>query len=73
MGQQQILSEHLDGLERNGFCDFDKLQKRAYQKWKDGVQRAKQGGRPAEMSVWKKAGYQTESKAFEKSIVDRIV
>ena len=30
--QEQILAEHLDGLERNGFCDFDKPQKRAYQK-----------------------------------------
>ena len=22
-GQEQILAEHLDGLERNGFCDFE--------------------------------------------------
>ena len=29
--------------------------------------------RPAEMSLWKRAGCQTESKAFEKSIVERIV
>ena len=29
--------------------------------------------RPAEMSVWKRAGCKTESKASEKSIVERIV
>ena len=28
---------------------------------------------PAEMSLWKRAGCQTESKALEKSIVERIV
>ena len=30
-GQERILAEHLDGLERNGFCDFEKPQKRACQ------------------------------------------
>ena len=30
-------------------------------------------GRPAEISLWKRAGCQTESKALEKSIVERIV
>ena len=34
---------------------------------------SKQEGRPAEISLWKRAGCQTESKALEKSIVDRIV
>ena len=34
---------------------------------------SKQGGRPVEMSLWKRAGCQTESKAFDKSIVERIV
>ena len=34
---------------------------------------SKQGGRPAEMSLWKRAGCQIEWKAFEKLIVDRIV
>ena len=29
--------------------------------------------RPAEISLWKRAGCQTESKALEKSIVNRIV
>ena len=33
-GQERILAEHLDGLERSGFCDFDKPHKRAYQKEK---------------------------------------
>ena len=35
--------------------------------------KAKQRGSPAYMSLWKRAGCQTESKALEKSIVDRIV
>ena len=33
-GQERILAEHLDGLERSGFCNFDKPCKRAYQKGK---------------------------------------
>ena len=32
--QERILAEHLDGLERNDFCDFEKPQKRFYQKGK---------------------------------------
>ena len=65
--------EHLDGLERNDFCDFDEPRKRTYQKGKIKSQRAKQGGRPAEMSLWKRVGCQTEPKAFKKSVVARIV
>ena len=39
--------EHLDGLERNDFCDFDTSQKRAYQKGKIGSnQQSKEGGQP---------------------------
>ena len=34
---------------------------------------SKEGGRPAEMSVWKRAWCQTQSKGLEKSIVARIV
>ena len=34
LGQERILTEHLDGLERNGFYDFEKSHKRAYQKGK---------------------------------------
>ena len=33
-GQERILGEHLDGLERNGCRDFEKPHKRAYQKEK---------------------------------------
>ena len=41
---------------------------------KDWVHWKKQGGRPTEMSSWKKAGWcLTEWKALEKSIVARIV
>ena len=29
-GQERILAEDLDGLERNDFCDFEKPRKRAY-------------------------------------------
>ena len=37
--------EHLDGLERNDFCDFDKPQKRAYQKEKiESNEQSKEGG-----------------------------
>ena len=64
--------EHLDGLQRSDFCDFDKPQKRAYQKGKiESNEQSKV--RPAEMSLWKRAGCQTELKAFEISIVDRTV
>ena len=35
-GQERIFAEHLDGLERSGFCDFDKPHKRAYQNRKIG-------------------------------------
>ena len=48
------------------------MQARLLQR-KDLVQEAKQGERPAEMILWKKAGCQTKAKAFEKSIVKRIV
>ena len=33
-GQEQILVEHLNGLERNDFCDFDKPCKHVYQNGK---------------------------------------
>ena len=62
----RILAEHLDGLERSNFCDFDKPPKGAYQKGN------KQKERPSEMNLWKRAGCHTETKAFEKSIVERI-
>ena len=33
-GLERILAEHLDGLESNDFCDFDRPQNRVYQKGK---------------------------------------
>ena len=40
-------TEHLDGLERNDFCDFEKQRKRAYQKGKiDSNEQSKKGGQP---------------------------
>ena len=46
-GQEQIFAEHLDGLERSDFCDFDKLRKRACQKAKiESNEQSKEGGRP---------------------------
>ena len=40
-------AEHLDGLERNDFCDFDKPHKRAYQKEKtESNEQSKEGGQP---------------------------
>ena len=61
------------GLERSDFCDFDKPRKRAYQKGKIESNKQSKEGRPAEMSLWKRARCQTESKALEKSIVAKIV
>ena len=41
--------EHLDGLERNDFGDFDKPCKRAYQKAKmESNEQSKEGGQPNE-------------------------
>ena len=46
-GQKQILAEHLDGLERNGFGDFEKPRKRTYQKGKiESNEQSKEGGQP---------------------------
>ena len=45
--QELILAEHLDGLEMNDFCDFDKPRKRAYQKGKiESNEQSKVGGQP---------------------------
>ena len=32
--QERIIGEHLDGLDRSDFCDFEKPRKRACQKGK---------------------------------------
>ena len=46
-GQERILAEHLGGLERNDFCDFDKPPKHAYQKGKiESNEQSKEGGQP---------------------------
>ena len=46
-GQERILAEHLEGLERNDFCDFEKPRKRAYQKGKiESNEQSKEGGQP---------------------------
>ena len=48
--QKRILAEYLDELERNGFCDFDKPRKRAYQKEKiKSNEQSKEGGQPKEV------------------------
>ena len=37
--------EHLDGFESNDFCDFDRPQKRAYQKGKiESNEQSNEGG-----------------------------
>ena len=42
-----MLAEHLDGLERDDFCDFDRPQKRTYQKGKiESNEQNKEGGQP---------------------------
>ena len=65
--------EHLDRLKRNDLSDFDRLHKRACQKEKiESNEQSKEGGQP-DRSLWKRVGCQIESKALEKSIVDRIV
>ena len=44
-GKEPILAEHLDGLERNDFCDLEKSRKRACQKGKiESNQQGKEGG-----------------------------
>ena len=46
-GQERILEEHLDGLERSDFCDFERPHKRAYQKGKiESIEQSKEGGQP---------------------------
>ena len=65
LGQERILAKHLDGLERNGFCDFDKPQKRAYQKGKiESNEQSKEGGQPK--SVVEKGRMPDRVKSFRK-------
>ena len=44
---KRILEEHLDGLEKNDFCDFEKPGKRACQKGKiESNEQSKEEGPP---------------------------
>ena len=46
-GQERIIAEHLDGLGKNDFCDFDKSRKYAYQKRKiESHDQSKEGDQP---------------------------
>ena len=46
-GQEWILAEHLDGLEKNDICDFDKLRKRAHPEEKiKSSEQSKDRGQP---------------------------
>ena len=53
------------------FVNLINQRKRANQKGK--IESNEQGKKEAEVILWKRAGCQTKSKAFEKSIVERIV
>ena len=45
--QERILAEHLDGLKRSGFCDFDISSLPAYQKGKtERNEQSKKRGQP---------------------------
>ena len=47
LGQERILAEHHDALERNDFCDFEKLNKLVYQKEKiEFNEQSKEKGQP---------------------------
>ena len=49
-GQERILAEHLDELERSDFCNFEKLRKRACQKGKiESNKQSKEGGQTGAM------------------------
>ena len=42
--------EHLDGHERNNFCDYEKSHKRAYQKgWIESNERSKEESQPKQV------------------------
>ena len=46
-GQERILAEHLDGLERSDVSDIDKPRKHAYQKIKiEYNEQSKEEGEP---------------------------
>ena len=69
--QERILAEHRDGLERNDFCDFDKLRKCAYQKGR--LSPTSKAKREASRNEFMEKSGMLESKAFKKLIVERII
>ena len=49
-GQERILAEHFDRLERSSFCDFDKPHKHTYEKAKiESSEQSKEGGLPKQV------------------------
>ena len=64
--------EHLDELERNDFCNFDKPRKCSYQKGKiESNSKARKEASRNELIV--KGGMPVRVKALEKLIVERTV
>ena len=61
-GQERILAEHLDGLERNNFCDFKKPRKHAYQKGK--MESNKQSKEASGNEFMEKGGMPDRVKSF---------
>ena len=63
-GQELVLVEHLNRLERNGFRDFDKPSKRAYHKGKiESNEQSKEGGQPDQLV--EKGGVPDRVKSFQ--------
>ena len=56
--------EHLDDLEKNDFCDFDKPRKHAYQKVK--VESNKQNMEASRNKFTEKGGMSDRFKSFRK-------
>ena len=63
-GQERILAEHVDGLERSDFCDFDKPRKRANQKGKIRVQTSKARSEVSRNKFVEKGGEPDRVKSF---------
>ena len=72
MGQERILAEHIDGLERSDFCDFDKPHQRAYHKEKiESNEQSKEGA--SQNEFMEKSGMPDKVESFRESMVARIV
>ena len=68
--QERILAEYLDGLESRDFCDFQKPRKQACQE--ERLSSTSKARRETSRNKFVEKG-QTEPKAFEKSLIARIV